>query len=36
MTQGIFDFQYEVEKRSAGMTGLAVYRRILNLVMLWD
>jgi len=23
MTQGIFDFQYEVEKRSGGMTGLA-------------
>jgi len=23
MTQGVFDFQYEVEKRSGGMTGLA-------------
>ncbi len=23
MAQGVFDFQYEVEKRSGGMTGLA-------------
>ncbi len=23
MTQGVFNFQYEVEKKSGGMTGLA-------------